>query len=425
MRNWRFQPTARSAAMRAPHESIELIVPNATNPTMKYIGAEMPVPSRLCTLRLGARDQEVQDQREPKREDEEPSVAQRAQQLIAGVGAALTTAPRPAVLAAPSPVSCKNASSRPAAAISMSRASGCVASSARMAASESAHASTIASPRRSAPLTPGSRRECVEVGARQRRANRSLADHRLDLGRRPIGDNLPMGHQHRPIGICVGLLQVVGGKQDRPAARRLSSHRRPEGAPSLDIHRDRRLVEHEQLRVADKRHSETHPLRLPAGELLRALPGDLASGRSAPASLPHPAARDTARPPSRSALPPRGRESTLLFAASRRSSPRRSPRSESRQAPTPCPRRARPSRGSCRSSWTCRRRWVPAARPSRRRRSRCRCRARPVSTHSSCAGRWPQSRSSIAFFTVSAARHGQTWIWTNDRRTSSRARNQL
>ena len=34
MRSWRFQPTARSAAMRAPLESIALIVPNDASPTM-------------------------------------------------------------------------------------------------------------------------------------------------------------------------------------------------------------------------------------------------------------------------------------------------------------------------------------------------------------------------------------------------------
>jgi hypothetical protein len=34
MRSWRFQPTARSAAMRAPHDSIALIVPNDASPTM-------------------------------------------------------------------------------------------------------------------------------------------------------------------------------------------------------------------------------------------------------------------------------------------------------------------------------------------------------------------------------------------------------
>jgi hypothetical protein len=34
IRSWRFQPTARSAAMRPPQESIAPIVPNDASPTM-------------------------------------------------------------------------------------------------------------------------------------------------------------------------------------------------------------------------------------------------------------------------------------------------------------------------------------------------------------------------------------------------------
>jgi hypothetical protein len=35
IRSWRFQPTARSAAMRAPVDIIAFIEPNAASPTMK------------------------------------------------------------------------------------------------------------------------------------------------------------------------------------------------------------------------------------------------------------------------------------------------------------------------------------------------------------------------------------------------------
>src|SRR6185437_4830971 len=64
------------------------------------------------------RDEEVEDQREAQREDEEAPVAERAQELEAGVG-------DPAHAASSSvAVSWRNASSRPAPLISMSRASG-------------------------------------------------------------------------------------------------------------------------------------------------------------------------------------------------------------------------------------------------------------------------------------------------------------
>ena len=48
-RSWRFQPTARSGEMRAPAASTALIVPKEGSPTMKYRGAEMPLPLRLAT----------------------------------------------------------------------------------------------------------------------------------------------------------------------------------------------------------------------------------------------------------------------------------------------------------------------------------------------------------------------------------------
>ena len=54
MRSCRFQPAVRSAAMRAPAESIAFIVPNVSRPTMKYTGAEMPLEARLCVCRFGA-----------------------------------------------------------------------------------------------------------------------------------------------------------------------------------------------------------------------------------------------------------------------------------------------------------------------------------------------------------------------------------
>ena len=52
------------------------------------------------------------------------------------------------------------------------------------------------------------------------------------------------------------------------------AHRRPEGVPALDVHPDGRLVEHEQLGVADQRDGESEPLGLAAAEALRAAVGD-------------------------------------------------------------------------------------------------------------------------------------------------------
>jgi hypothetical protein len=85
-----------------------------------------------------------------------------------------------------------------------------------------------------------------------------------------------VGHQHGAVGVRVGLLQVVGGEQDGLAAGGELAHGPPEAVAALDVHCHSRLVEHQQGRVADDRHGEAHALGLPAGELLRALAGDLA-----------------------------------------------------------------------------------------------------------------------------------------------------
>ena len=114
----------------------------------------------------------------------------------------------------------------------------------------------------------------------------------------PSATMLPVRHQHRPVGVGVGLLEVVGREQDRLAARGERAHRRPERVASLDVHRDRRLVEHEQLGVAHERDREAHALGLSAGQLLRALGGDLAHAGELEHLLDVQRRRDTARPSS-------------------------------------------------------------------------------------------------------------------------------
>ena len=92
-----------------------------------------------------------------------------------------------------------------------------------------------------------------------------------------------MRHQHGAVGEVVGLLEVVRGEDDRRAARGELAHRRPEGVAPLDVHRDRRLVEHQQVGVADQRAGEAHALGLAAGELL----GALRRGALQPGQLQH------------------------------------------------------------------------------------------------------------------------------------------
>ena len=76
-------------------------------------------PGEVLHVALRRRDHEVQDQRKRQREEEEAAVAQRAQQLVAGVDERVHRPPvrRPGAgspAAAPSPVSARNACSSPA-----------------------------------------------------------------------------------------------------------------------------------------------------------------------------------------------------------------------------------------------------------------------------------------------------------------------
>ena len=187
----------------------------------------MPLPSKFWTWRFGERDHEVEEQREAEREEEEAAVAKRAEQLVADVEDVQL---RPADRGPPSgsAVSARNASSSAGAGDLDIACRRKRSSSARIVWSESEQLRTTASPWRSAELTPGRRAQLVGLHVRQRRAQRSEADPALDLGRRPVGDDLPARHQHHAIGVLVGLLEIVRREEDGLAARRERAHRLPE-----------------------------------------------------------------------------------------------------------------------------------------------------------------------------------------------------
>ncbi len=128
-------------------------------------------------------------------------------------------------------------------------------------------------------MTPASFSSSAGCDAGQRRADVALADHRLDLRRRPVGDDAPVRHQDGAVRELVRLLEVVRREDHGLAVRGEVAHRRPERAPRLDVHRHRRLVEDEQIGIADERDREARTLRLAAGELLRHPVGDLVDPR--------------------------------------------------------------------------------------------------------------------------------------------------
>ena len=119
----------------------------------------------------------------------------------------------------------------------------------------------------------GQRHEQRRIDLRERRADRPPPDARLDLGGRAVGDDPSVGHQDRAVGVGVRLLEIVRREEDRPALSGERAHGDPELPTAFDVQRDGRLVEHQQVGVADQRDRETNALGLPAGKLLRSLSG--------------------------------------------------------------------------------------------------------------------------------------------------------
>ena len=108
----------------------------------------------------------------------------------------------------------------------------------------------------------------------QHEADGSLAYRRLERRRRAVGDDAAVVEDDDAVGDLVGLVEIVGGEQHRPTLGRGAPHVVPERPAALDIHRDRRLVEEHEIRVARDRHREPDALRLAAGQRLDPAAGE-------------------------------------------------------------------------------------------------------------------------------------------------------
>src|SRR4051794_4844501 len=89
------------------------------------------------------------------------------------------------------------------------------------------------------------------------------------LARRADGEDPPLLDDRHPVGELLGLVEVVRGQHDRLAQRAQRADRLPRAAPGGGVEAGRRLVEEDQLGVADERQREVEPAQLPAGELAR------------------------------------------------------------------------------------------------------------------------------------------------------------
>ena len=135
------------------------------------------------------------------------------------------------------------------------------------------------SPRISTDRTPGRRDSDRLVGVGEACPNRSAARQVPDLGGRPIGHDPALPEQDDPVGVRVGLLEVVGGEQDRPAPLRVATDGGPEVAAALDVHPGGGLVEGHQGGVGQQGHGEPQALLLAARALPDEAVGEMADAR--------------------------------------------------------------------------------------------------------------------------------------------------
>src|SRR3954470_583107 len=104
---------------------------------------------------------------------------------------------------------------------------------------------------------------------------------RAEPGRRPHLEDPPLLDDRHAVAQRLGLVEVVRRQQHRLAEVLQRADRRPGVAPRGGVESRRRLVEEDQLRVADEREREVQAAKLAAGEragqrvALLAQPGDL------------------------------------------------------------------------------------------------------------------------------------------------------
>ena len=95
-----------------------------------------------------------------------------------------------------------------------------------------------------------------------------LADLGLELAGRAGGDLTAVIDQDDAVGQRIGLLEVLGGQQQRDALGDQLADRRPDDLAAARVKAGGRLVEHQQLRLLDQAGGEVDAAPLAAGELL-------------------------------------------------------------------------------------------------------------------------------------------------------------
>ena len=104
---------------------------------------------------------------------------------------------------------------------------------------------------------------------------RARSDRRLELARRPLGDDLAVVDDRDPVGELVGLLEVLRAQQDRRALGDERADDAPDLVARARVQPGRRLVEEHELGRHDDARRDVEPAPHPAGEVLDELAGRL------------------------------------------------------------------------------------------------------------------------------------------------------
>ena len=94
------------------------------------------------------------------------------------------------------------------------------------------------------------RGRCGGMGLAERELQARPADLRLQLGRGAAGDHAAVVDHHDPVGELVGLVEVLGRKQQRHAIGDEPSDHVPHPHPARGVQAGRRLVEEQHRRSA-------------------------------------------------------------------------------------------------------------------------------------------------------------------------------
>ena len=132
------------------------------------------------------------------------------------------------------------------------------------------------------------------AGAGQRGGDDPAGGEVADFGGGPVGDHPAVADQHHSVGVRVGLLQVVGGKQDRAPVLGVGSDGVPEVSAASDVHAGGRFIQDQQVGVGQQRHGKAQPLLLASRALGDAPVGDRGDARALQYLVHGPGVREQA-----------------------------------------------------------------------------------------------------------------------------------